>query len=49
MFQLRLFYDKHKEEVNIVDVIAIRCINFNKDTGLHIKFSKIEGMITKFV
>ena len=37
MFQLPLFHDKHNEEDTVVDYIAIRCINYNKDTGLHIK------------
>ena len=35
MFQLHLFYDKHDEEGNVANAIDIRCINFNKDTGLH--------------
>ena len=29
--------------------IGINCINCNKDTGLHIKNSTIEEMITQFV
>ena len=37
MFQLRLFYNKHYEEVNVVDPIAIRCSNHNTDTALRIK------------
>ena len=37
MFKLRLFYDKHNEEGNVVDEIAIRCSNFNRETGLHFK------------
>ena len=37
MFQLRLFYDKHYKEVNVVNAIAIRCSNHNIDTDLHIK------------
>ena len=49
MFQLRLFYDKHDEEGNVTYAIAIRCINCNKDTGLYLKDTPIEEMITKFV
>ena len=37
MFQLRLFYDKHYEEVNVVGALAIRCRNRNTDTALRIK------------
>ena len=37
MFQLRLFYDKQYEEGNILDIIAIRCINCNKETGLYLR------------
>ena len=42
MFQLRLFDDKHNEEGNIADTIAIRCSNSNKETGLYLKDIKIE-------
>ena len=49
MFKLISFYDKHNEEGNVVDSIAIRCSKCNKETGLHIKNTKIEGIITKFV
>ena len=42
MFQLHLFYDKHDEEGNIADAVAIRCNNFNKDTGLNLKDTPIE-------
>ena len=41
MFQLSLFYDKHNQEENVVDAIAIRCINCNKYTGLMIKNTTI--------
>ena len=41
MFWLRLFYDKHDYEGNVVDAIDIRCSNFNKDTGLHLKDTPI--------
>ena len=34
MFQMRLFYDKHNEEENVVENIAIKCSNFHKITGL---------------
>ena len=33
MFQLRIFYGKHNEEDNVVDTIAIKCSNCNKDNG----------------
>ena len=49
MFYLRIFYDKHNEEDNYVDTIAIKCINCTKDTGLHFKNTTIEEIITKFV
>ena len=42
MFQFRLFYDKHNEEENVVGAIAIRCISYNKDTGLHIENTTME-------
>ena len=44
MFELRLIGDKEK-----VDVIAIRCINSKKETGLYMKKYKFEEMITKYV
>ena len=49
MFQLRIFHDKHKEEDNLVEAIAIKCSNCNKDTGLYLKDITIEEMITKFL
>ena len=42
MFWMRIFYDKHNEEDNSVEAIAIKCSNFNKDTGLHFKNTTIE-------
>ena len=42
MFQLRLFYDKHNEEENVVEAIAIRCRHCNKDTGLFIKIQQFK-------
>ena len=42
MFQLCLFYDKHYEEGNAADAIAIRFRNCNKETGLHLKDTPIE-------
>ena len=49
MFKLRIFYDKNNEKDNVMYAIAIKCSNFNKDTGLYIKNTTTEGMITKFV
>ena len=49
MFKLRLFYDKHNEEENVVKTIAIQCINFHKSTGLFLKYKTFKVMITKFV
>ena len=49
MFQLCLFDDKQYEEVNFADIIAIRCINCNNETGLYLRNSTVEEMITKFV
>ena len=41
MFQLRIFYDKHDKEDNVVYSIAIKCSNCNKYTGLHIKIQQL--------
>ena len=49
MFQFRLFYDKQDEEGNVVDIIAIKCINCNKGKCLYLRNKKIEEMITKYV
>ena len=49
MFQCRLFDGRLDEEVSVVNIIAIRCINYNKETGLYLISSKIEEIITKFV
>ena len=37
MFQLRIFYDKHNEEDNVLEAIAIKCSNCNIDTGSYLK------------
>ena len=44
MFELRLFDDKGE-----LYVIAIRCINCKKATGLFLRNSTFEEMMTKFV
>ena len=44
IFELRLICDKEK-----LYVIAIRCINCKTETGLYLKKSTFEEMITKFV
>ena len=44
MFELRLIGDIDK-----LDAIAIRCIYFKRETGLYLKHSTFEKMITKFV
>ena len=44
VFQLILFDDKDK-----VDTISIRCINCKKETGLYLRYSTFEEIITKFV
>ena len=44
MFELLLIGDKER-----LDVIAIRYINFKKETGLYSQNSTFEEMITKFV
>ena len=49
MFQCRLFDGRLDEEVSVVDIIAIRSINYNKETGLYLISSTIEEIITKFV
>ena len=46
---MNIMNNEHNEEDNVVDSIDIKCINFNKFTGLHIKNTSIEGMITKYV
>ena len=49
MFQLHIFYDKHNESENVVEAIAIKCINCNKDTSLYLKDTTIEEITTKLV
>ena len=49
MFCLRIFYYRHNEEEKVVDAVAIKCRKFNNDTGLYLKNTTIEGIITKFV
>ena len=44
MFELRLNYDEEK-----LDVISIRCINCKRETGLYLKNTTFDEMITKFV
>ena len=44
IFQLRLFDYKYE-----VEIINISCINCKKVTGLHLRNSTFEEMITKFV
>ena len=44
MFELRLLSDKEK-----LDVIDIRCINCKTETGLFLKNTTFEEIVTKFV
>ena len=44
MFDLRLNYKEGK-----LDVISIRCINCKRETGLFLKNTTFDEMITKFV
>ena len=44
MFDLNLISNREK-----LDVIAIKCINLKKETGLYLQNSTFEEMITKFV
>ena len=44
IFELRLIDDRYK-----LEDIAIRCINSKKETGLYLRTSTLEEMITKFV
>ena len=44
MFELRLIH-----YIDKVEAIAIRCINFEKETGLYFITSTLEEMITKFL
>ena len=41
MFPLCLFDDKQYKEVKVVGIIAIRCINRIKETGLYLRNSTI--------
>ena len=49
MFQIRLFHFKHNDEENVVQTIAIKCINCDRITGLFLKVKTVKEMITKFV
>ena len=42
MFRLCIFYYNHNEEENVVESIAIKCSNCDKDTGLYLKDTTIE-------
>ena len=44
MFQLRIIDDTYE-----VEAIDIRCINCKKETGLYLRNSTFEEMITKFL
>ena len=44
MFGLRLLSDEEK-----LDVIPIRCINCKRETGLYLKNTTFDEIITKFV
>ena len=44
MFELRLHYEEEK-----LYVISIRCINYKTETGLFLKNTTFDEMITKFV
>ena len=44
MFELHSNFDEEK-----MDVISIRCINCNRETGLYLKNKTFDEMITKFV
>ena len=46
MFHMRLFYDKHNEEENVLDPIALKCSNCNRSTGLFLKDKTIQEMVT---
>ena len=51
MFQLRFWYYKEKVEDNFVKTVAIRCINFAKETNLSTKTlnTNYNEIITQFV
>ena len=49
MFQVCLFYDKHNEEDNVVEDIAIKCRNCHSSTALYLKNKTVELLSTKFV
>ena len=44
MFELHLLYDDEK-----LDVMSIRCINCKRETGLFLKNTTFEEIVTKFV
>ena len=41
MLQFPIFHYKHNEYEKVVGSIAIKCINCNKDVGLHIKIQQL--------
>ena len=49
MFQMRLFYDKYKEEENFVEAIDIKCSNFRKITVVSLKDRTVQEMTTQFL
>ena len=49
MFEVRLFDDKEDKKERVADIIVIKCINLKKETGLYLRNSSIEEMITKFM
>ena len=46
---MRLFYDNYNKEENIVEAIAIKCIDFHRSTGLYLKDKTVQEMTTQFV
>ena len=49
MFQMRSLYDKHNEEDNFLEDIAIKCRNWHRSTDLFLKYKTVKEMIPKFV
>ena len=46
---MRLFYDKHNEDENVVKDVAIKCIKCYRSTGLFLRDKPFKTIITKLM
>ena len=46
---MRLFYDKHNEDENVVKDVDIKCIKCYRSTGLFLRDKPFKTMITKLM